>query len=421
MISLTLAAALCAASGAPASAANVKSLTLDEAYSAALTRSEEIVEKGQTYAQVTAQIDEIWAEVKPRLSLNATHVWQDTPGAGVNFPLPANQDTVAINGHQPIFAGLRDFLAVRATRVQSESAELALKRAKQLLYQDVAGAYLNLLQNSREISTLEAQLKLTDDRIKELRNFVDIGRSRKSEILAAQSQLAQNQADLEASRGRERLSQATLQFLTGLDQDLAPQEVGVPDEVTDAQPFLERSRHRPDVEAARKDFEYSELYVTIQGRQHLPSVYLDGNYYLRRPNNFSKNVHWDATLTGQLPIYYGGQVGAQVRQAKAVRGLREAALSLAARKAELDVRSAHSDLTSDLSIVKALQNAMALAEANAKAQSEDYRHGLVTNIDVLTSLTTVQNTRLRLDQAQIQAYDARIRLEVAAGGPGSVQ
>jgi outer membrane protein len=421
MISLTFAALLLAAAPSSASAADPRSLSLDDAYSAALARSEEIAEKGQTYAQVVAQVDEIWAEVKPRLNLNANHVWQDTPGPGVNFPLPANQNTVAINGHQPLFAGLRDFLAVRATKVESASAELALKRAKQLLYQDVAGAYLNLLQNRREIATLESQVKLTDDRVKELRNFVEIGRSRKSEILAAQSQLAQSQADLEASRGRERLSQATLQFLTGLEQELAPQEIATPETADDEKPFLDRAQTRPDVEAARKDFEYADLYVTIQGRQYLPTVALDGNYYLLRPNNFSKNVHWDATLSGQLPIYYGGQVGAQVREAKAVRAFKEAALSLALRKALLDVRASHSDLVSDLSVVRALQNAMSLAEENAKAQAADYRHGLVTNIEVLASLTTVQNTRLRLDQAEIQAYDARVRLEVAAGGPGSVK
>jgi outer membrane protein TolC len=421
MISFALAAALFAASNAPALAADVRSLSLDEAYTAALTRSEEIAEKGQTYAQVKAQIDEIWSEVKPRLNLNANHVWQDTPGPNINFPVPSNQDTVALNGHQPIFAGLRDFLAVRATKVQSESAELALKRAKQLLYQDVAAAYLNLLQNRRAITTLEAQVKLTDGRVKELRNFVDIGRSRKSEVLAAQSQEAQNEADLEASRGSERLSQATLQFLTGLEQELAPVEIAAPTEAEDAKPFFERAQARPDVEAARKDYEYADLYVSIQGRQYLPSIFMDANYYLRRPVGFYTHVHWDATLSGQLPLYYGGQIGAQVREAKAARGFKEAALSLASRQAALDVRSAHSDLVSDLSIVKALQNAMTLAEENSKAQIADYRHGLVTNIDVLTSLTTVQTTRLRLDQAEIQAYDARIRLEVAAGGPGSVK
>lgn len=418
MISLALAAALLAA---PASAADTKTLTLDEAYSAALARSEAVAEKGETYEQVVAQISEIWSEVMPRLNLNANHFWQDTPGPGISFPLPANQNTVAINGHQPIFAGLRDFLAVRATKRLSESAELSLKRAKQLLYQDTAGAYLAVLQNRREIATLERQVKLTDDRVKDLRKFVDIGRSRESEILAAQAQAAQNVADLEAARGRERVSQETLRFLTGLDAELIPREIQAPEDVSDPESFAARAETRPDVEAARKDLEYADLFVSIQGRQRLPSVALDGNYYLLRPDNFSKNVHWDATLSAQLPLFYGGQISAQVREARAVRAFRESALSLALRSARLDARNAHADLVTQLAVMKALRGALSLAEANAKAQSADYRHGLVTNLDVLASLTAVETTQLRLDQAEIQAFDARVRLEVAAGGPGSVK
>jgi outer membrane protein len=342
---------------------------------------------------------------------------EDTQGPNGTFPLPANQEVAAINGHQPLFSGLRDFLAVKAGKAQGESAEFALQRAKQLLYQDVTNAYLNLLQSHRDIATHEEQVKLTSDRVKELKNFEDIGRSRKSEVLAAESQQAQDVADLETSRGLERVQQATLRFLTGIEENLAPAEISAPAQAEDMQPFLDRSAHRPDVEGARKDFEYSDLYVSIQRRQYLPTVALDGNYYLRRTQAFYGHVKWDATLSGQLPLYWGGQIKAQTRQAEAQRGFNEQALSLALRTAELDVRSSHSDLESDLSIVKALQNAMTLAEANAKAQIADYRHGLVTNIDVLTSLTTVQTTRLRLDAAQIQAYFARVRLEVAAGGP----
>lgn len=427
MISFALAAVLLAAPAAAAPAAVPaaaalpdaagRPITLDEAYGAALKRSETVAEKGETYAQVLAQVDQLWAEVKPHLNLDAQQQWTDTPGPNVNFPLPSSNPTVAINGHQPLFSGLRDFLAVKAGKYQGESAELALERAKQLLYQDVTNAYLNLLQSRRDIATHEEQVKLTADRVKELKNFEDIGRSRKSEVLAAESQQAQDLADLETSRGQERVQQATLRFLTGIEQDLIPQEISVPAQAGDLQPFLDRSQHRPDVEAARRDYEYSDLYVSIQRRQYWPVIALDGNYYLKRPNNFSQHVHWDATLSGVLPLYWGGQIRAQTRQAEAQRGFNEQALSLALRTAEMDVRSAHSDLESDVSIVKALENAMTLAEANAKAQTADYRHGLVTNIDVLTSLTTVQTTRLRLDAAQIQAFFAQVRLEVAAGGP----
>jgi outer membrane protein len=411
-----LASLLCARAGR-GEAAEPRPLTLEQAYASALKRSEAVAEKGETYAQLTAQIDYLWSQVKPRLNLNAAQTWQDTPGPNISFPIPANQHVAALNGHQPLFSGLRDLLAVKAGKAQGESAEFAYQRAKQTLYQDVANAYLNLLESRRDIATHEAQVKLTADRVKELRNFEDIGRSRKSEVLAAEAQEAQDAADLETSRGLERVQQATLQFLTGLDEELAPAEIAAPTQAEDIKPFLDRAQHRPDVEGARKDLEYSDLYVSIQKRQYWPTVYLDGNYYLQRTQAFYQHINWDATLTGQLPIYYGGQIGAQTREARAQRGFNEQALSLALRTAELDVKSAHSDLVSDLSIVQALEKAMTLAEANWKAQIADYRHGLVTNIDVLTSLTTVETTRLRLDAAQIQAYFARVRLEVAAGGP----
>lgn len=417
MLSLAVAAVL----AAPAAASEPRSIDLDQAYAAALRRSEAVAERGATYAQVVAQIDELWSEVKPRINLTASHLWQDTPGPNVNFPLPANQNNAAITGHQPLFSGLRDFLAVRAAHAQGQSAELALLRAKQLLYRDVAKAYLDLLQSRRGIATRRAQLKLDEDRVKELRNFVDIGRSRRSEVLAAESQQAQDAANLASALGAERLQQATLKFLTGLEEDLQPAEVAVSSEPVDENAYLDRARKRPDVEAARRDLEYADVYVTIQRRQYWPTVAVDGDYYLIRPHNFSQHVHWDATLSASLPIYTGGLIAAQVREAKAQREFRVQALSLAQRTAELETSQAHSDLVSDLTVVDTLRRALDLAEANSKAQIADYRHGLVTNIDVLTSLTTVQSTRLRLDQAELQAFDDRVRLEVAAGGPGSVK
>ena len=409
------------AASVPVAASDPMPITLDQAFASALKHSEDIAQRGETYEQVSAQIDQLWSAVKPRVQLTGSHFWQDTPGAGVNFPLPANQDTVSINGHQAIFGGLRDFLAVNAAKSLSESSRLAIARAKQLLYQDVAKAYLDLLRSRRAIGIHEEQFKLTQARVKELENFAEIGRSRHSEVLAVKSQHAQDEADLAAAHGEEHIRQATLRFLTGIDQDLSPVDVDEPALPGPVEDFNARAKLRPDVEGAQKDLSYSDTFVTIQQRLYWPTVGLDGSYYLRRPQNFSKNVHWDATLSAVLPLYSGGQIAGQIREAKAQRGYREQAFSLAARKALLEVRQAYDDLASDLAVVKALRNALTLAESNATAQSADYRHGLVTNIDVLTSLTTVQNTKLRLDQAQLQAYDDYVRLEVASGGPGSLK
>jgi len=417
---LSMRRVLLLALAAAATRAQARPIALGEAYAAALKRSEEVAEKGETYAQALAQIDEFWAAVKPHLSLNATQLWQaPAPSAFAAFE-PTSQQTVALNVTQPLFSGFREFLAVRQSQAQGESAELQFERAKQLLYQDVASAYLNLLQSRQDIAAREETVKLTSDRVKELQNFESIGRSRTSEVLAARAQLAQNEADVETSRGLDRIYLETLQFLTGLSDELEPGDLTLP-QAEDEAPFLERARRRPDVESARRDLEASELFVSIQSRQRWPTIGFSGNYYLARSNPSYQNINWDATVTGQLPLYWGGQISAQTREAEARRRYNEQALSLALRQAELDVRSAHSDLVSDLAIVKALENAKTLAEENAKAQAADYRHGLVTNIDVLASLTTVQDTRLRLDQARAAAVLARARLDVAAGDAGSAR
>ena len=58
---------------------------------------------------------------------------------------------------------------------------------------------------------------------------------------------------------------------------------------------------------------------------------------------------------------------------------------------------------------------MSLAEENARYQEADYKLGLVTNLDVLSALNTVQQARLSLSQAKVQERLTLLNLEVAAG------
>ncbi|MBI4055975.1 MAG: TolC family protein [Elusimicrobia bacterium] len=394
-----------------------RSISLDEAYQLALKRSETLAQQKEAVAQIQARIDELWGSIKPRFSLTGSQQWQDeAESSGFSSFTQTSRPQAAITGHQPLFSGFREYLAVKGARAQRESAELSLARAEQLLYQDVARSYLDLLGIHQEIATREAQVKITQNRIRELNSRERLGRSRKSEVLAVESQWAQTEAQLEESRGREKIFQAMLQFLTGVQENLVPQEVAIPS-VENLSSFLERAHQRPDVESKRKELASSGLLTRIQKRQWWPSIALDGNYYLKRPAGFQESIKWDATVSAQMPLYWGGSVRAEVRGAEAGERSAQEALSLAERRAELEVRSAYSDLESSLSIVKALEKALNLAEANAKAQAEDYRLGLVTNLDVLGSLSTLQDTRLKLDQAKLAAYLARLQLEVAAGGP----
>ena len=403
----------------PLTARADRPITLPEAYKAALGRSEQIALSGANYDETMARADELWSHVMPRVTVMGTETFQDVPKGQSGLFLQHQREQGWVTAHQPLFSGLREYLAFRAAKDLGRSAELQLERAKHLLYRDVARAYLDLLAAQDSIRIRSALVDITNDRVKDLKGFRKVGRARPSELLAAESSVAQQVAQLESARAAEQVAQFKLAFLTGLDERVVPAPVP---EVGAAPPALEaalsRARARPDVESRRADRSSAELSIKVVSRQRWPSIYADANYYFKRPPSFTSDVRWDATITGALPIYTGGEIKSQTRQMEARMKASDAALSSAVRTAELETRSAHQDLVSSASVVAALDNAAKLAEDNAKAQAEDYRLGQVTNLDVLGSLNTLQQTRLQQDQARIDAYWSRVQLEVAAGVPG---
>lgn len=399
-------------------AAQERAIGLAEAYKLALARSEEIAASGATYEQALARTQEIFSHVLPRVSLMGSETLQDVPSGMSNIFLQRHREQGWITAHQPLFTGLREYLAWRASKDLGRAAELSLERAKQLLYRDTARAYLDLLTAQEDIRIREALVAITQKRVAELKDFRKVGRARASELLAAESQVAQNLAQLEGARASEQVAQFNLSFLTGVDERLAPAPVSEGTQIPLLETALEKARGRADVQARRADASAAEFGVKVASRARWPVIAADANWYISRPPSFTSDVKWDATITGSLPLYTGGEIGAQTRQQEAQLKAKRAALSEGVRRAELEARTAHQRLVSSVAVVAALDAAERLAADNAKAQSEDYRLGQVTNIDVLGSLNTLQQTRLQRNAARVDAYWSRVQLEVAAGVPG---
>jgi outer membrane protein len=413
-LSLALAAAAPARAQVSISSAP-RRITLAEAYDLALKRSELLAQDQQAVAQALARVDELKSDILPHLAFIGQQTFQQNPN-GPNTQI--NHTSIPnyfITAQQPLFSGFREFLAFKAGKKTAEALRMTERRAESLLYQDVAQSFLNLEQVQRDIDIRGAVLKATAERISQLEHWVKIGRSRESEVLAARSLLAQTQAQVEIERGSERIYQETLRFLTGEDTDFTPVPVPVP-ELQPMEPFLDLARRRDDVQSSERSLEAARLNTSIARRQRWGSIGLTADYYLKR-QGFSANTHYDAVIGLNIPIWDGGVISAQTKEAKAQEKSAEYALSAAQRAAERDARAAYMNLQWSLSAVQALQKADDLASANVKAQENDYRLSLVTNLEVLDSLTALQNTRLQLNSARHQAAFARAQLEVAAGGP----
>lgn len=394
-------------------------MTLAEAYQLAIRQSEELAQRKDGLIELEAKISELWSAVYPKIALRHSEFLQDsqqreTSGVSGSFTSRKRPET-RFTGRQPIFSGFKEYLALKAGHAARKAAESDLIRARELLYQDVAQAYFDLLGLQKEIAIRREIAKLTGERLAELRTREKIGRSRRSEVLAAEAQLAGLDAQIEAAKGDQAKAQEALRFLTGLAEELAPGEESGPAAPASLEESLAAVKKRSDLETAREELRIAEFEAKIAWRAFWPTVNLDGNYYLER-TGLQKEIKWDVLAVAEIPIFQGGALRAKVHQAQARRRSAQEAVSLAQRRAASEVRSIWSEFVSATRVEDALNKAVSSAQANVKAQSEDYRLGLVDNLDVLGSLNSLQETQLRRQEADLNSALLRVKLKVATGG-----
>ncbi len=406
---LTLAVFLAIPSGAlkaqEFSTTTMRPITMGETYRLALAKSETLAQQAEGIKRFEAAESLISAAFRPFFDLNAAQgKQQNSPSSTKAF----------LSGGYSLFSGMRDYISAKAAAAQTGAARLDLERARQQLYLSSAQGYLNLLLAQQEVFIRLEQMRVTAKRITELEARADIGRSRKSEVVAAKTQLAQDRANYLAAAAAERLAQQALMFITGLDTDLAPKEYAVSRDAA-LDEYLKLALLRPDLAARRRSLEAYNYLADVQDHNLWPTVDLSANYYVVRRPLPSPVDRWDGAIALNVPLYTGGAARAQKDSAYAARSAAALELRLVERQALTDVRSAYEERKYSLLQTVSLTEALALALDNARYQQEDYKLGLVTNLDVLSALNSVLQTRLALSQAKVQENFTLIKLETAAG------
>ncbi len=388
-------------------------VTLSQAYALSLAHMETIAQDKEAAKQALAHVNELVGDIMPQITGTASNLWEENPGVSIGGINLTNQPHAAITLNQILFSGFREFLAFKQGRRDYESANMTEKRAEQLLYQDVGQAYVSLLQARDQIGIDEKIVKAGQDQVDFLRRWVQIGRAKRSDLLTAESVLELSKAQLEQAHQTESAGQEMLKFLTDSAQDLAPEELPPPDP-GDLKGWLAAGERRADVEAARDSYDAAQLQTKIISRQRWPTITATGNYYLLQ-SAFSKNVHYDGSVNLSVPLFTGGAISAQIREAQAQEKSAESGLSLALRTADENVRSSYRNLKWAVGSSRAFADAVQAAKKSFAAEKSDFEQNLVTNLDVMNSLTSLANTEVQANAARQQAAFGLIQLQVAAG------
>ena len=431
-----------------ANAHNPRALDLQTCFQLTAMRDDSLKISMEDIEIARAQLSQSLAALWPTFTANNQQEWlhySSTSSTGFSIPSfgggaggagGAPVTDISIAGNNPthesqsnvtmtytLFNGGQNYNNVGASRAAVDAKRETLARDYQTIYQDVAQGFYNVLQFEGDLVVQHDLVEALSARVDDLQQRVKLGRSRPSEMLQAQTDLANARVTEEQQRGSENAALETVAFYIGIPSGhFTLKDTGRFPSAQELEYYLQQSGARPDVLSQLQSLRQAERQLSAAKGELWPTVTANGNYLAQEDPN-DNNVDATMSLEISMPIFDGGLILGQIHQNHEL--VRQSALNVEQlqRTADQDTRTAYVNFNASVAQVVVLREAARYAAKNLEAQVEDYRRGVVSNLDVLTALQDYQTARAQLHNANMQARLDLINLHVAAGlasrGPGA--
>ncbi|MGV6871700.1 TolC family outer membrane protein [Pseudochelatococcus sp. B33] len=344
-----------------------------------------------------------------RPTVNATG---STSVSRVDARLPGRQETqtlypssLGIQLDQTIFDGNRTRNSVRAAESQVLGGREQLRNTEQMLLLQSASAYMNVLRDTavlnlqrNNVEVLEEQLRQTEDRF-------SVGEVTRTDVAQSEAQLASSRAQESVAEANLRSSIATYRQLIGE----TPRQLG-PGVSTEK--FLPKTletairiglAEHPAIIAAMHGVDVAEFQVKVAESALYPRLGISASVQRNfDAQNTRHSVITSGTIVGQLqiPIYEGGLVYSQTRQAKEQAGQQRLQVDVVRDQVQQTVVAAWANLEASKQRITAAQAAVSANEIALAGTREEAKVGQRTTLDVLNAQQTLLSSRVSLVTAQ---------------------
>jgi len=392
-------------------------LNLWDVYAMAVEKTEDLATKAEDIEQASAQSQQAIASILPQIAINDRKNWQSNSyifGTTNSIITPLG-NTVYLSGTENLLTGLNQVAAIQGAQALTDENHHLFKQEARNLLLNVARAYYTVLQNLDAQQSKQEILNLTEQILAQEQQWKAIGRSRESDVLTTEAQLAQLKGDLESIHGQLSRAQDSLSILSGLNsgQALKSEEQAVAPAYT-MEEAKAKVDSRSDVIAAKSAVAVADAELLQAHGEHLPSLSFEGQYFLQQDGG-SPTPDWNVQLVASLPLFEGGAILAQERAAASRKRQAELQYSLIRRQALIDIQGSYSALATALRELDAYGKALDAAQRDYKAVERDRRLALNTNLDVLQALTQLQNAETNYNQAHYQVLIDWVWLGTATG------
>ncbi len=307
-------------------------------------------------------------------------------------------------------------------QVRQSEAQFAVHGGEVVLR--VAGAYLDALLASDALALAKAQRDMYAEQAKGNVRLFEKGEGTRTDMLETGAKLDQAEAQVLEAQDNLTTNRNTLAGIIGMDpgnlQELSPAFRFAPLSPSGFEEWKSIAiDNNPDLKAAALAIEVARLEVQRNRSQHAPRIDLVATYAkndAETVNTYTQNsVNRSIGVQVNVPLYSGGQISAQTRQA--VAGYERAKADLQARtdRIAIELRKAHSVAVSSVARIEALNKAVASAQLLTRATEQSIKGGVRINLDLLNAQQQLTSVQRDLAQARYNYLMALLRLRTAAG------
>jgi outer membrane protein len=370
------------------------------------------------------KINEARSPLLPQLGLGADYTY--TSG----FRDAKDQNSNVTSGSLQLTQTLFDMSKWRALTLQEKAAgiqDVTYQTDQQNLILSTASAYFSVLSAIDTLSYTEAQKQAIYRQLDQTTQRFNVGLVAITDVQNARSQYDAVLANEVTARNNldnavEALRQVTGNYypeLASLNVDgfktNKPQTVNAL--------LKEAEKRNLSLLQARLSQDLAREQIRQAQDGHLPTLDLNASTGVSN-NRYSgsKNINSDADvgqnkigLSFSLPLYQGGMVNSQVKQAQYNFVGASEQLESAHRTVVQTVRSSFNNVNASISSINAYKQAVVSAQSSLDAMEAGYSVGTRTIVDVLDATTTLYNAKQQLSSARYNYLINELNIKSALG------
>lgn len=321
--------------------------------------------------------------------------------------------SIGVSITQSLFDGFQTRNNIRAAESQVFAGRENLRGTEIDILLATAQAYANVNRDNQIVAFRQQNIAFLQEQLSAASARFDVGESTRTDVSQAEAQLAAARALLTAAIAQAKTSAAVYAQIVGnmpSKMQAAPMPTRLMPGSLESAVSIGKSEH-PSIRAAQHGVDAAGYSVKSKEGKMLPGVTVSGLV-----SELDSGI-----TTGQvkarvsIPIYQGGLVSAQVRQAKEQLGQQRIVVDSVTRAIEQAIIASWTQMEASRANINANKAQLRAANLALNGVVEERRVGQRTTLDVLVSQQSVLSARESLAQSERNAIVASYSVLASTG------